>query len=123
MHGARPGRLAVQRYAPEPAIPPPLEHVVVMVTAGQTRFAGRKDEAGQTLRTLQALSAQRYISSYDLAMIQVGLGDRDAALNLLEQGYRERTHWMALLQVDPRLDPLRSDPRFARLLEAMRFPG
>jgi hypothetical protein len=56
-------------------------------------------------------------------MIQVGLGDRDAALNLLEQGYRERTHWMALLQVDPRLDPLRSDPRFARLLEAMRFPG
>jgi serine/threonine-protein kinase len=85
--------------------------------------AGRKDEAGQTLRTLQALSAQRYVSSYDLAMIQVGLGDRDAALNLLEQGYRERTHWMALLQVDPRLDPLRSDPRFARLLEAMRFPG
>jgi hypothetical protein len=40
----------------------------------------------------------------------------------LERGYQERTHWMALLQVDPRLDPLREHPRFVRLLELMAFP-
>jgi serine/threonine-protein kinase len=84
--------------------------------------AGRREEAGHKLRELQDLSSRRYVSSYDLAVICAGMGDREAALDLLERGYQERTHWMALLQVDPRLDPVREHPRFSRLLEAMRFP-
>lgn len=55
----------------------------------------------------------------DLAVIHTGLGDVARAVDQLERGYQERTHWMALLGVDPRLDPLRSDGRFERLLHAM----
>jgi len=54
-------------------------------------------------------------------VIHAGLGEPEAALDLLQRGYEERTHWMALLQVEPRLDPLRSHPRFVRLLQAMRL--
>ena len=85
--------------------------------------AGRTDQARRRLRELQDLSGRRYVSSYDLAIICTGLGDTQQALDLLEQGYRERTHWMALLQVDPRLAPLRGHPRFDRLLGLMAFPG
>ena len=46
-----------------------------------------------------------------------GLGELDSAVDRLEQGYKERTHWMALLRVDPQLDPLRDHPRFKRLHE------
>ncbi|HWN19970.1 MAG TPA: protein kinase [Gemmatimonadales bacterium] len=84
--------------------------------------AGRRDEAQRKLRELQDLSARHYVSSYDLAVICAGLGDREGALDLLEKGYQERTHWMALLQVDPRLDPLRDSPRFRRVLDSMGFP-
>jgi eukaryotic-like serine/threonine-protein kinase len=84
--------------------------------------AGRRDEAERKLRELQDLSARHYVSSYDLAVICAGLGDREGALDLLEKGYQERTHWMALLQVDPRLDPLRDSPRFRRVLDSMGFP-
>jgi tetratricopeptide (TPR) repeat protein len=85
--------------------------------------AGRREEAERTFSELQDLRSRRYVSSYDLAVIRVGLDDRDTGLDLLERGYEERTHWMALLQVDPRLDPIRSSPRFERLLDLMRFPG
>ena len=61
------------------------------------------------------------MSAYDLAVIHVGLGETDAALALLQRGLEERTHCMALLGVDPRLDPLRPNPVFQGMLEAMRL--
>jgi eukaryotic-like serine/threonine-protein kinase len=84
--------------------------------------AGRTDEARRKLRELQEMSARRYVSSYDLAVLCAGLGEVESTLELLEQGYRERTHWMALLQVDPRLALLRGHARFERLMGLMGFP-
>ena len=84
--------------------------------------AGRADEAVRRLGELVDLSSRRYVSSYDVAVVHTGLDQHEAALDLLERGYQERTHWMALLQVDPRLDPLRHHPRFARLLALLAFP-
>jgi Tfp pilus assembly protein PilF len=84
--------------------------------------AGRKAEATTRLEELLAMAQERYVSGYDIAVACAGLGRYDEALNWLERGYAERTHWMALLKVDPRLDPLRSDPRFAALLARMAFP-
>jgi tetratricopeptide (TPR) repeat protein len=83
--------------------------------------AGRIGEARARLAELEEMRNHRYVSAYDLAVIHTGLGDPEAALDLLQHGYEERTHCMALLQVEPRLDPLRSHPRFARLLERMRL--
>ena len=85
-------------------------------------MAGRKEEAAARLDELLAMAKERYVSGYDIAVAFAGLGRHDEALNWLERGYAERTHWMALLKVDPRLDRLRGDPRFAALLARMAFP-
>jgi tetratricopeptide (TPR) repeat protein len=85
-------------------------------------IAGRTAEAAARLDELLAMREERYVSGYDIAVACTGLGRHDDALTWLERGYAERTHWMALLKVDPRLDPLRGDPRFAAVLARMAFP-
>ncbi len=85
-------------------------------------LAGRKREAREVLAKLQALSRSRYIPPYHTALIYAGLGETDEAFAWLEKAYRERFWMMAFLQVDPRLDALRSDPRFTDLLRRMGFP-
>jgi Flp pilus assembly protein TadD len=78
--------------------------------------SGRREQASHTLQELRRLSAKRYVSGYDLALVYVGLGEKDKALQALDQAFREHSAWMLHLKVDPRLDPLRSDPRFQDLL-------
>ena len=51
------------------------------------------------------------------------LANKDDALRWLEIGYRERATNMIYLQTDPRLDDLRSDPRFQDLVRRMNFPA
>ncbi|MEO6526127.1 MAG: AAA family ATPase [Gemmatimonadaceae bacterium] len=51
-----------------------------------------------------------------MASVYAALGDRDAAFLLLEQGYAEHSSDLATLSTEPTLDPLRTDPRFARLV-------
>jgi tetratricopeptide (TPR) repeat protein len=87
--------------------------------------AGRKAEARQRLsaemRRLQASNS--YVRPGYVAEVYSALGDKDQALYWLEKGYREHDAWLALLKVWPRLDPLRSDPRFQDLLRRMNFPS
>jgi TolB-like protein/Flp pilus assembly protein TadD len=79
---------------------------------------GRKDEARQILEQLRQTREQRYFEAYGLALIYLGLGDRNEALNWLEQGYRDRDGFnMAVIRVDQFLDPLHGDPRFEALAE------
>jgi hypothetical protein len=51
------------------------------------------------------------------------LGDRDAAIAALEQARAVGDGGLIYTRNDPMLDPLRSDPRFARLLQGMGFEG
>ena len=73
--------------------------------------AGRSDEAREVLHELMRIAETRYVSQYDLALIHLGLGEADEAIAWLERGYSERDHQMIFLKVDPRFDPLRSQPR------------
>jgi hypothetical protein len=54
-----------------------------------------------------------------VATVHAGLGDRESTLEWLEKGYRERADCMAWVGSDPKLDPLRGDPRFENLLRRM----
>ena len=49
-----------------------------------------------------------------------GLGERDLALRSLERAYQERSTVLAYLLIDPRLAPLRADPRFLALAQRLR---
>jgi tetratricopeptide (TPR) repeat protein len=50
------------------------------------------------------------------ASVALALGDKEGAVAALEEGYRRRDAAMLLIGADPRMDPLRSDPRFADLV-------
>jgi TolB-like protein/Tfp pilus assembly protein PilF len=83
--------------------------------------AGKKDEAEKILEKLTERSKNQYVPSYWIAMIHVGLGDKDRAFTWLERAFQERSSWLAWTKVEPRFDSLRADPRFDSLLVRMRL--
>ena len=78
--------------------------------------AGRRADAQALAVRLRALSKERYISPFQLALIHAGLGEDDRAFALLASCYDERSDNMAILRVYPLLERLRSDPRFGALM-------
>jgi tetratricopeptide (TPR) repeat protein len=79
-------------------------------------LAGATTNARHVLNDWKQRSERTYVSPYSIAEIYVGLGDYDQAFGWLERAYQERPSAMAYLKVEPRLDPLRSDHRYAELL-------
>lgn len=79
-------------------------------------MAGRRAEAKGVLDELNELSKRRYVLPYFIATIYTGLGEKDQAFAWLEKAYDESHPGLALVNVDPKFDTLRSDPRFAELL-------
>jgi tetratricopeptide (TPR) repeat protein len=57
-----------------------------------------------------------------LAAFYAELGDKERALALLEKAYQEHDPWLPMDMAAPRLDPLRSDPRFQDLLRRIGLP-
>ena len=67
------------------------------------------------LNELSEMSKQAYVSPYDMAILYVGLGDKDRAFEQLNKAYDDRAGFILYLNVEPLFDPLRSDPRFPHL--------
>jgi tetratricopeptide (TPR) repeat protein len=76
--------------------------------------AARKIEA-----QLERMRGQRYVAALYIAMIWTGLGDKDRAFQWLNQAYDEDCEYLVYLPTEPMADPLRSDPRFAQLLQKL----
>ena len=85
--------------------------------------ANRRSDAERILKQLSELSKQKYVPSYPVAAIYAALGDKEEALARLERAYDERDSWMDYLGLDPRLDILRSEPRFVNLIRRMKLPA
>jgi TolB-like protein/Tfp pilus assembly protein PilF len=77
---------------------------------------GQVDEARSVLQRLNAASKQKYVSPYDVALVHVGLQQKDEAFDWLQKAFQQRSLWLGYLNVEPQLDSLRSDPRFQKLL-------
>jgi len=84
--------------------------------------AGRPERARAILQSLQRMVRDRFVQPYELATIHVSLGDTGAALAALEDAYAIRSHRLSYAQVDPKVDPLRSEARFQELIKRMEFP-
>jgi eukaryotic-like serine/threonine-protein kinase len=85
-------------------------------------LAGKRNEAKRILGRLLLMRQQRYVSPYEIAVIHVGLGEKDQAFEWLERAYQEHSSWLSYLNVESRLDPLHSDPRFADLVRRVGLP-
>jgi DNA-binding winged helix-turn-helix (wHTH) protein/TolB-like protein/Tfp pilus assembly protein PilF len=82
---------------------------------------GNTSEARKVLNSLIRRSKDRYVPAYGIALIYVGLGERDHVFEWLQRAYDERSTSMAYLKVDPAWNGFRSDPRFAAIAQSIRF--
>src|SRR5262249_40031132 len=83
--------------------------------------AGQKTEARKLVNELQASGSANAPSSYQMAAIYAALGEKEAAFEALQKSLEERADRLAYLKVDPRLKPLRNDPRFTNILQKIGF--
>jgi TolB-like protein/Tfp pilus assembly protein PilF len=84
--------------------------------------AGRRSDADHVLQTLFQRSGNSYVSAFDVATIYAGLGEKDKAFSWLDKAATEHSSFLVYVKWEPRLDPLRSDPRFERLLTRIGLP-
>jgi hypothetical protein len=94
----------------------------VAILAHAQAACGNRAEAVKLLDQLQKLSAQRYVSPYDMAVVYAGMGDKTRALDWLEKAFESRCLQMVYLKVDALLDGLRSEARFQDLQRRVGLP-
>jgi adenylate cyclase len=84
---------------------------------------GRPEAARRVAGEAERGETKSYTSAAHLAMLYSALGERQRALDLLEQDYREGDAILWLYHRDVFFKPLRDDPRFIALLQKYRLPG
>ena len=85
-------------------------------------LAGRKGEARRILGDLLHPRSDGAVSPFFIALVYAALGEKDLAFGCLEKSVEERSGSVRYLKVEPRLDPLRDDPRFDGLLNKIGLP-
>jgi TolB-like protein/Tfp pilus assembly protein PilF len=84
--------------------------------------AGRREEALAMLQKLEAVSRTTYVSPYAFGLVCLGLDLLDDAFRWLDKAYDERSSALPFLNVNPRFDRVRSDPRLQTLTARLRLP-
>jgi tetratricopeptide (TPR) repeat protein len=79
--------------------------------------SGKTSQAHEMLDELKKRSEHAFVSPYNVAKVYVGLGEIDLTFEWLDKAYEERSEWMIWLKVDPKLDCIRSDARFRKLMQ------
>jgi tetratricopeptide (TPR) repeat protein len=92
---------------------------ILMELASAHAVAGRPKEARRILA--EQLTKREFIDPGLVAMVHADLQDRDEAFRWLEKSYQERSPEVVFLKVEPKFDPLRSDPRFTSLLRRVKL--
>ena len=83
--------------------------------------AGNRTEALRIARELLEKSERELIECSALALIYVGLGEIENALNWMEKACDARGLLAVWGNVDPRFDPLRGEPRFQAVIRRMNL--
>jgi adenylate cyclase len=81
---------------------------------------GRRPEAQKALDQLNELSKHKYVPVVAMARVYAGLGEKDKAFEWLEKDPEDQFAFVTT-KMDPRFDPLHSDPRWAALLRRMNL--
>jgi len=81
--------------------------------------AGRRSDAERVLRELREISSARFVNPDYIAIVYLGLGENDEAIEWLYRATEARTDWPFFLPVDPVTDSIRSDPRYKELLRTV----
>jgi len=83
---------------------------------------GKQSEAQAVIKELEERYSKQQADGRDIAVIYVGLNDKDQAFARLEKAFQYHSHFLAGLRLEPLLDPLRSDPRWSDLQRRVGLP-
>jgi eukaryotic-like serine/threonine-protein kinase len=83
--------------------------------------SGDRAHAMVELEDLKKMSPHGEVLPFNLALVHLGLGDRQRAIDGLERAYASDSQFMGWLNKDRMFDPLRSEPRFVALMRKLRF--
>jgi adenylate cyclase len=83
---------------------------------------GQRSKALANIEQWKAIEKKRYVQNYWVAIAYAAMGDNDGAFAELEKAYKHRDWFLQRLKVDPFMDPLRGDPRFAEMLKRLNLP-
>jgi len=84
---------------------------------------GRREESLAILDSIEHIRRSEYVDPYYMALFRHAVGQRDEAFEELARAYEERSVWLFSIEVDPKMDPLRADPRFGRLYAERYSPA
>nr|MBA2561430.1 tetratricopeptide repeat protein [Chitinophagaceae bacterium] len=79
--------------------------------------SGRKEDAIKIIEDIQAGKVLGGNDYRGMALVYAALGENDKVFHWLEKSYERHEESLCSLKVDPKVDTLRSDPRFNDLLK------
>ncbi len=82
-------------------------------------LSGRRKPALEVLKKLESFAEQRYVSPLEFAWIHLALGDRTLGFRWLSKACDDRSFDLTAINVDPRFDPFRDDPRIKPLIKQL----
>ena len=62
---------------------------------------------------------RKEVSPFYIASVYVALGDNERGIAWLEKAYEERAELLVFLKVAPNFDPVRSDPRYIKIMQGV----
>lgn len=83
---------------------------------------GRTEEARKVLKTLEALSRERYLPAYAIAQVYAGLREDDEVFAWLDRAVEDHDVHLAMLHTEPKWDGVRGDRRFGEVLRRCGLP-
>lgn len=84
--------------------------------------SGNKDSARRILDTLHSWYSKKFVTAYGVASVYAGLGEKDQTFDWLNKAVDERSNWLVWLRLDPRWAAIRSDKRYAELMNKIGLP-
>jgi tetratricopeptide (TPR) repeat protein len=97
-----------------------VEPTIITAEIGFTQAtAGDRRAALQTLNQLKEESKQAYVDPYLMAVVYLGLKDRENTYMWLDRAYQARSPFLISIATDPKWSDSRSDPRFTALWNHM----
>lgn len=103
---------------------PSMNSAMPLFTGAAYAYAktGQRDKALAVIQNIKEREKTQYVQSYWVAIMYAALGDKDNAFASLEKAYRDHDWFLQRIKVDPFMDPLRDDPRFAEMVKRLNFP-
>ena len=97
------------------------DSTLIFLPACVDAVTGKKKEAMALYNKLKEISKRKFVATSYFALIEIYLGNKDKAFELLEKCVEEKDPFMINLKVEPKFDPIRTDPRYANLLKEVHL--